>query len=83
MLSKRQHNPILSLSSGVMEEEGHTVRVHRFSIRRTDAEDTRNQDILETRQQEQGRVLVIEGFQLFVVDVRRGVPGFTSDQEKD
>lgn len=52
-----------------------TIRVDRLAVRRPDAKDNSDQDVLETRDEEQRRVLVVECLELFVVDVRLGVPG--------
>lgn len=51
-----------------------TVRVDGLAVRRPDGEHAGDQDVLEARNEEQRRVLVVERLELLVVDVGLGVP---------
>ena len=51
-----------------------TVRVDGLAVRRTDAEHASDENVLETRQQEQRGILIIECLKLVAVDVGRSVP---------
>jgi hypothetical protein len=46
-----------------------------FAIRRTDAENRRDEDVLERRDEEQRRVLETDNVQLVGVDHGRDIPG--------
>lgn len=63
--------------------KGHTVRVNGSAVWRPNTKHAGDQDILEAREQEQGRVLVVERFELFIVDVWRSIPRLASDHEED
>jgi hypothetical protein len=60
-----------------------TVGIDRLSVRRSNTEDNSDQDVLERGDQKQCRVFVIEGLQLLIVDIWLGIPGLTTDPEKD
>lgn len=53
-----------------------TVRVDGLAVRRPDGEHAGDQDVLEARNEEQRRVLVVERLELLVVDVGLGVPEY-------
>jgi hypothetical protein len=56
------------------QREALTVGVQGLSVRRADGEDARDEDVLEARNEEERRVLVIERFEFLVVHVRFSVP---------
>ena len=66
---------MLLVSDGTFEgRRSHTISVDGFPERRADGEDGRNEDVLEARDEEQGRVLIVERLELLVVDIGLGVP---------
>jgi hypothetical protein len=60
-----------------------TVRPDRLPVRRTDAEDGGHDEVLERRDEEEGRVLIVKRLELVDVYIGLGVPRLHSNQEED
>lgn len=60
-----------------------TIGIHGFPVWWSNTENSSNEDILETRNQKQARILIIESLELFIIDVGRSVPWFSPDPEEN